>query len=251
MKISVITVCLNSKDTIAHTLKSVQSQDYYDIEHLIIDGNSTDSTIDAIKKHGGECCKLISEPDEGIYDAMNKGIALATGDIIGMLNADDFYASANVVSKMVELMESQDLDAAYGNLVYVDREDTSKAVRFWQAGSYKSGAFRKGWVPPHPTFFCRKEIYSKYGHFCNDLKIAADFELMLRFIEKHKIKVGYLPQTIVKMRTGGKANDWKGRICGNIEIIKSFKMNNLKLSPLFFINKPLMKIAQLCKRPSK
>jgi len=230
MKVSVITVCLNSKETITQTLKSIQSQDYDDIEHLIIDGVSTDGTIDIIKKHESKSCKLISEPDKGLYDAMNKGISKATGDIIGILNADDFYASFDVVSKIVELMESQKLDAAFGDLVYVDLEDISKEVRFWKASNYMPGAFRMGWVPPHPTFFCRREIYERYGNFREDMKIAADFELLLRFIARHKIKVGYLPHTIVKMRTGGKAYDWKGRICGNIEIFKAFHLNNLKLS---------------------
>lgn len=248
MKVSVITVCLNSEDTIAHTLKSVQSQDYDDVEHLIIDGVSTDGTIDTVNKQGGKFCKLISEPDEGLYDAMNKGISLARGDIIGILNADDFYPSSNVVSNMVEFIAKHGFDAAFGDLMYVDQEDTSKEVRFWKAGSYKPGAFRMGWVPPHPTFFCRRDIYKKYGCFRKDMKIAADFELLLRFIEKHRIKVGYLPQTIVKMRTGGKAYNWKGRIAGNIEILKAFKLNNLKPSPFFFINKPIVKISQIFSR---
>lgn len=251
MKISIITVCYNSADTIADTIRSVLSQDYQDIEYVVIDGGSKDGTIDILNKYRDNIHKYISEPDKGIYDAMNKGIAMATGDIIAVLNADDFYAAGDVVSKMVELMESKKLDAAYGDLVYVDLKDTSKEVRFWRAGSYKPGAFRKGWVPPHPAFFCRRRVYEKYGSFRKDMKIAADFELMLRFIEKHKIKIGYLSQTIVKMRTGGKANDWKGRICGNIEILKSFKLNNLKPSPLFFISKPLTKISQLFKRTSK
>ncbi len=251
MEISIITVCFNAVETIEDTIKSVSSQNYKNIKHIIIDGESRDGSDKIVTKYSNLISSFISESDKGIYDAMNKGIAISTGDIIAMLNADDFYAADDVVSKMVEFMESQQLDAVYGDLVYVDPVDTSKEVRFWKSSDYVPGAFRKGWVPPHPTFFCRRQVYEKYGRFRKDMRIAADFELMLRFIEKHKIKVGYLPQTIVKMRTGGKAYDWKGRICGNIEILKAFKLNSLKPSPLFFINKPLLKISQLFKRTSQ
>ncbi|HEG43569.1 MAG TPA: glycosyltransferase [Phycisphaerales bacterium] len=253
-KTTIITVTRNSAETISGAIESVQKQTFPEIEHIIIDGKSSDETHKKVShartQLNSRISRFLSEPDEGIYDAMNKGIALATGDIIGILNADDFYASDSVVSNVVESMESQQLDAVYADLVYVEPEDTSKAVRFWKSGDYIAGAFGKGWVPPHPTFFCRREVYEKYGYFRDDMKIAADFELMLRFIEKHQIKVGYLPQTIVKMRTGGKAYGWKGRIAGNIEILKAFKLNNLKPSPFYFINKPIVKIVQIFKRPA-
>lgn len=251
IKLSIITPVYNGDSTISTMIESVIGQTHPLIEHIVVDGQSIDETLKIVSSYPDTNRLVLSEPDNGIYHAMNKGIALATGDILGILNADDFYASVDVVSKMVELMETQGLDAAYGDLVYVDRKDISKQVRFWRAGNYKPGAFRKGWVPPHPTFFCRRKVYEKYGTFREDMKIAADFELMLRFIENNNIKVGYLPETVVKMRSGGKAYDWKGRICGNIEILKSFRLNNLKPSPLFFINKPLTKISQIFKRTSQ
>lgn len=251
MKTSIITPCLNCAPTIENTIKSIVSQNYNNLEYIVIDGKSTDGTNDIFKKYKNHIQTYISEPDEGVYHAMNKGIAIATGSIIGILNADDFYASDSVISNIVEFMEYQQLDAVYGDLVYVAPDDTSRIVRFWEAGDYKPGAFRKGWVPPHPTFFCRREIYEKYGGFRIDMKIAADFELMMRFIENHKIKLGYLPKTLVKMRTGGKAYDFKGRIRGNIEIFKSFKVNDLKPSPFYFISKPVIKFSQILKRPKK
>jgi glycosyltransferase involved in cell wall biosynthesis len=182
---------------------------------------------------------------------MNKGIKLSNGDIIATLNADDVYADETIVGRMVEFMQSNGLEAAYGDLVYVDRNNSDCVIRFWRAGGYKKGAFCHGWVVPHPTFFCRKGNFEKYGYFNEKFHIAADFELMLRFIEKRQIKVGYLPKVIVKMRIGGKANILQGMIRGNWEIIKSFRLNGLRLSPWFFILKPITKISQLFTRPNK
>lgn len=250
-KVSIITVCLNSDKTIEDTIKSVLSQSYDDIEYIVVDGGSTDSTLDILNKYRDQISKCVSEPDKGIYDAMNKGIKLSNGDIIATLNADDVYADETIVRQMVELMQNNKLDAAYGDLAYIDHNDSNRVVRLWKPGQYNKGAFSYGWVAPHPTFFCRKDIFEKHGFYQNDFRIAADFELMLRFIEKHQIKIAYFPKVIAKMRTGGHANVWQGIIRGNLEIIKSFKMNNLKLSPLFFINKPLTKITQLFKRPNK
>jgi len=250
VKASIITVCLNSAETIEDTIRSVLGQDYKDIEYIIIDGGSSDGTLDIINRYRNNISNMISEPDNGTYDAMNKGIKLSTGDIIATLNADDVYADQNIVGRMVEFMRSNGLDAAYGDLVYVDRNNIDRIARFWKAGVYKKGAFCYGWVMPHPTFFCQKKIFEKYGYFNERFQTAADFELMLRFIEKHLIKVGYLPKVIVKMRTGGKANVFRGMIRGNWEIIKSFRMNDVRLSPWFFIRKPITKTAQLFRRPS-
>jgi glycosyltransferase involved in cell wall biosynthesis len=245
MKVSITTVCFNSAETIEDTIKSILSQDYKDIEYIVVDGGSTDGTLDIINRYKNNISKVISEPDNGIYDAMNKGLRSSTGDILATLNGDDVYAEQTTVSRMVEFIESKDLDAAYGDLIYVDRHDIGHVKRFWQPGPYKKGAFHHGWVIPHPTFFCRKEIFERYGYFNDTMQIAADFELMLRFIEKHQITVGYLQQVIVKMRTGGKANGLRGMIQGNKEIIKSFRLNDLHLSPLFFLCKPITKISQL------
>ena len=250
MKLSIVTVCLNSAATIEDTIRSVLCQGYGDIEYIIVDGISTDGTLDIISSYKNKISTIISEPDRGLYDAMNKGVLLATGDVIGCLNADDVFAGNDVLSSIIEVFETKNTDAVYGDIVYVDSDDTSKVKRYWKPGEYKSGAFYKGWVPPHPAFFCRKEVYATYGHFRDDMRIAADFELMLRFIEKHKIKVSYLPETIVKMRVGGRANVLGGIIKGNLEIVRSFGVNGLHLSPFFFLNKPLMKILQIFKRPS-
>jgi glycosyltransferase involved in cell wall biosynthesis len=251
MKVSIITVCFNIAETIEETIKSVLNQDHNDLEYIIVDGGSTDGTLDIINRYKNDIAKVISEPDNGIYDAMNKGFSSSNGGIIAALNGDDIYVENSTVGRMVEFIESKDLDAAYGDLIYVDQRDTEHVKRFWQPGPYKKGAFYHGWVIPHPTFFCRKEIFEKHGYFNDKMQIAADFELMLRFIEKHQIKVDYLPEVIVKMRTGGKANVLRGMIQGNKEIIKSFRLNGLRLSPWFFVCKPITKISQLLRKQSR
>jgi len=251
MKISIITVCFNSAETIEDTIKSVLSQDYKNIEYIVVDGNSTDGTLDIINRYKAKIARVISEPDNGIYDAMNKGLRSSTGDILATLNGDDVYAEKTTVSQMAEFIQHNGLDAAYGDMIYVDRYDSRQVKRFWQPGQYKKGAFYHGWVIPHPTFFCRKEIFEKHGYFNDKMQIAADFELMLRLIEKHRIKSGYLPEVIVKMSTGGKANVLRGIVQGNREIIRSFRLNGLRLSPWFFVRKPLTKISQLFRRPGK
>jgi len=248
-KVSIITSVLNGADTIADTIESVIQQQYNNIEYIIIDGNSSDNTVPIIRRYGDKVDILVSEPDQGVYDAMNKGIKLARGDIIAILNSDDVYADSTVVGQMVNFMETTLVDAAYSNLVYVDRDDTGRIKRFWNPGEYKKGAFLRGWTIPHPTFFCRREIFDKFGLYNTKFQIAADFELMMRFVEKHKIKVDYLPKVIVKMRTGGKANILKGIIRGNMEIFRALRINEFHLSPLFFVSKPITKISQLFMRP--
>ncbi len=251
MKISITTVCFNSAETIEDTIRSVLSQNYKDIEYIVVDGGSTDGTLDIIEKYRDRIHKYISEPDNGVYDAMNKGIRLATGDIIATLNSDDMYVDETIVSRMVEFIQAWDLDAAYGDLVYIDHNNSDHVTRFWKTGEYRRRAFYYGWVIPHPAFFCRKQVFEKCGYFNDDFRIAADFELMLRFIEKHQINVGYLPEVIVKMRAGGKANVLGGMIRGNWEIIKSFRLNGLRLSPWFFVRKPIAKISQLFIKPNR
>jgi glycosyltransferase involved in cell wall biosynthesis len=251
LKVSIITVVLNGAGTIKDTIKSVLSQDYPDIEYIVIDGGSTDETLRILADYQGKISKCVSGQDKGIYDAMNKGIKLSTGDIIAALNSNDIYADKSIVSQIVKHIQENNLDAAYGDLAYVYPENTGRIKRYWKAGTYQQGAFFKGWVPPHPTFFCRKQIFEKYGYFNDTFQIAADFELMLRFIEKHQIKVGYLPKVLVKMRTGGKANALMGILRGNHEILTSFRLNGFHLSPWFFIYKPIIKISQIFKRPKQ
>jgi len=248
MKISIITVSYNSAKTIRDTIDSVIQQNYHDIEYILVDGKSTDNTIEIIKSYGNKISKFISESDKGIYDAMNKGIQLASGDIIGILNSDDFYADADVLKNVANHF-TVSIDGLYADLVYVDALNTTKIIRTWKSGAYKEGAFLKGWMPPHPTFFVRRKVYQNFGDFTNQLKSAADYELMLRFIHKEKIKVAYLPKIIVKMRAGGASNSSiKNRIKANKEDRMAWKMNGLKPGVFTLIRKPLSKLNQFFKK---
>lgn len=245
MKVSVVTVTFNSAQTVEDTIKSVINQDYKNIEYLIIDGLSTDNTLDIVNKYKDHIAIVVSEKDNGIYDAISKGIEKATGDIVVALNSDDMYASNDVISKVVEVFNAKQADAVYGDLNYVDRFDTAKVIRKWKSGSYKKGQFLKGWMPPHPTFFVRKHCYQKYGSFNLSLKSAADYELMLRFIHKYEIKVAYLPKLIVNMRAGGQSNvSFKNRFKANREDKKAWELNGLKPGLFTLIRKPLSKIKQ-------
>jgi len=251
MKVSIVTVCLNSAETIENTINSVLCQDYRDIEYIVVDGGSTDGTLDIINRYKNNIARIVSESDSGIYDAMNKGIKSSTADIIAILNSDDVYTDQTIVGEIVEFIQGNSLDAAYGDLVYIGRNSADHIKRFWKAGKYKKGAFSYGWVLPHPTFFCRKNIFERFGYFNDKLQVAADFELLLRFVEKHQIKIGYLPKVIVKMRKGGRANVLRGIIRGNLEIIRSFRRNSVHLSPWFFLYRPIAKILQLFARPGQ
>ena len=190
--------------TIEDTIKSIVAQDYSNIEYIIIDGGSTDNTLSIVDKFKDSITTIISEPDKGIYDAMNKGVQNATGDIVGILNSDDIYADNKVVSSIVEAIGNK--DSIYADLVYVDRDNTDKVTRYWKSGKYRKGIFKKGWMPPHPTFFIKKSCYDQYGIYNLQLKSAADYELMLRMLHKHNISVAYLPEVITKMRIGGQSN---------------------------------------------
>ena len=206
MKISIITATWNSGATLRDTIESVLSQDYSDWQHVIVDGGSKDNTIDIIKeyepKYGGRL-KWVSEKDRGLYDAMNKGIAMADGEVIGILNSDDFYSSKEVLSSVVSEMEASDVDAVYGDIHFVDDEDLNKCVRYYSSKFFKRWMMRMGYQPAHPSFYCRKKIYEEYGSFDIDFKVAADFENMLRLIYINRINTRYLPLDFVTMRTGG------------------------------------------------
>jgi len=198
-------VSFNSAKTIGDTINSVTSQSYTNKEHIVVDGNSSDSTMEIVHA-STSLSHFVSEPDKGIYDAMNKGIAMATGDVIGILNADDFYMDNNVLSEVAQIFSDESVDACFADLVYVSQEDTNKIVRYWKSQNYKLGLFKKGWMPAHPTFFARKGVYEKFGVFDLNYKIAADFELLFRLIEKNKIRTVYLPKVLIKMRLGGTTN---------------------------------------------
>lgn len=244
IKVSIITSSYNSSETIDDTIISVNNQSYSNIEHVFIDGNSSDNSVEIINESSSREKVLVSEKDKGIYDAMNKGVALASGDIVAILNSDDFYADENVVSDIIDLFENSGADAVYADLDYIT-EDKTKVVRKWRSGSYSHGMFKWGWMPPHPTLFVKKEVYEKYGNFNLELKSAADYEIMLRFIHKQKIKLSYLEKVTVKMRVGGLSNSSiKHRIFANNEDRKAWRINGLK--PYFFTLylKPLRKIFQ-------
>lgn len=243
-KISIITVSFNSAQTIGETLKSVAAQSYPNIEHIIVDGGSTDQTMKIVADFP-HVAKSISEADEGIYFAMNKGLAMASGDVIGILNTDDLYADNEVIARVAAVFKDAAVDATYADLVFVDRHDVSKVFRTWKSGPFKRSSMYNGWMPPHPTFFVRRSVYEKHGHFNTILRSAADYELMLRFLLKHEIYLSYIPQIIIKMRQGGKSTASIGnRIKANLEDRKSWEMNGLQ--PHFFtlILKPLRKIKQ-------
>ncbi len=244
MLVSIITVCLNAADTIADTINSVATQNHSHVEHIVIDGGSADNTVELVRQLGGRVTKMVSEPDEGIYHAMNKGLALAKGDLVGFLNADDLYCHESVVKTVVETVKEHNVDSCYGDLLYMDAT-LSKVVRHWKSSPYTKGLFCTGWHPPHPTFFVKRSVYEKYGGFNTDLKIAADYEIMLRFLERYKVSTFYIPEVLVKMRTGGTSNrSIKNIIQANLECYRAWKINKLPMSPAIVVKKPLSKAIQ-------
>jgi glycosyltransferase len=245
LKISIITVVYNSVDTIQHAIDSVLGQSYDNIEYIVVDGASKDGTLEVLEKNKNNIDVLISEQDNGIYDAMNKGLDVATGDIIGTLNSDDFYASNNIIQKVANLFGTKQVDSIYGDLIYVDAKNIDRVIRYWKSKPFQEGLFQKGWHPAHPTFFVKSEVYKKYGKFNTDLKIAADYEIMLRFLEKYQISSYYIPEVLVKMRLGGESNrNIKNIVKANMESIKAWKLNGLKVNPAFVFLKTFRKILQ-------
>lgn len=242
--VSIITVVRNNVRTLASTIESVRAQTYSPIEHIIIDGGSTDGTLDVIERYRAGFAVVISEPDRGIYDAMNKGVARATGDIVGTLNADDFYADPHVIETVVRTMR-EGVDVVWGDLDYVGSEDASRVIRHWRSSPYTTGKFRRGWMPPHPTFFVRRSLYERYGHFRDELRIAADYELMLRFLEKNHVPSRYIPSVLVKMRVGGASNRSVTNIIrANREAWRAWKMNGLPASCVTITLKVIRKLSQ-------
>jgi glycosyltransferase involved in cell wall biosynthesis len=250
LKISIITITYNSEKTLDDTIKSVLSQTYKNIEYIIVDGASTDGTIKIVTSYGDKITKFISESDNGIYDAMNKGLKLASGDIVGILNSDDIYFNENVILNVVAKFEESKTDSIYGDLYYVDENDLQKIQRYWKSSEFKAGSFAKGWHPPHPTFFVKKEVYEKYGYFDLEMKVSADFELMIRFLERYKISTAYLPKVLVRMRTGGESNrSIKNIITGNKSILRAFDKNGIRVNKFLYIfYRFVPKIIQMMKR---
>lgn len=251
MKISVITVARNSADTIADTLRSVATQTYPNVEHIVVDGASTDETLGIVRRQGGRVTKVLSEPDGGIYDAMNKGLALATGDVLGFLNADDVYADASILAQVADAMSDPEVDACYADLVYVKRHDLGHVVRYWKSRPYTEGLFERGWMPAHPTFFARHAVYQRFGGFDTTFRIVSDFELTLRFLRVHRIRSIHVPRIWVHMRVGGLSNrNPSSVIRGNIEAWRVCKKHSLSVGRFFILKKILSRIPQFFLRPN-
>lgn len=245
MKISIVTVTYNSEAFLQTCIDSVVNQKHVDIQHIIIDGCSQDRTLDIIEKNLSNISTYISEPDRGIYDAMNKGLRLATGDIVGILNSDDFYPQQDILADVERAFQDESVQCVYGNLQYVDRFNTNKVKRNWTAGAYFRKSFLNGWMPPHPSFFVRREIYEQYGNFDLSFKTSADYELMLRFLYRHSLNAVYLPRILVKMRSGGLSNSsFNHRLIANKEDLRAWKKNHLKPKVYTMLLKPLRKIPQ-------
>jgi glycosyltransferase involved in cell wall biosynthesis len=231
-------------------IESILNQTYPDIEYIIIDGQSTDGTVEIVQAYGTKIAHFISEPDKGLYDAMNKGIGLATGEVIGLLNADDFYRHNRVIENMVATFKRTDSDAVYGDMLYVDRNDPTKLKRYWRSGWYHDKAFLWGWMPGHLSFFAKRLLYEKHGAFRLDMKSAADYELMLRFIHKNKARLAYMDEVTIVMRAGGISNSsLRNRLRANREDQTAWQLNDLKPYFFTFWLKPLRKLKQYISKP--
>jgi glycosyltransferase len=212
LKITIITVVFNRVDSIAQAVASLQAQTHPDIEHVVIDGASTDGTLDILRACLDEGAVLVSEPDKGIYDALNKGLARATGEVIGLMHSDDLFADPNVLADVAKAIADPAVDAVYGNLEYVAKSDTSRVIRYWRSGEFDPKKLGWGWMPPHPTLFLRRGVIERWGGFDTEFRIAADYDAILRYFSKGKIRAAYIPRVLVKMRLGGESNRSLARI---------------------------------------
>jgi len=249
LRVSIITIVRNNRATMEDCVKNVLSQSYKEIEYIVVDGGSNDGTIDIIQAYHERISQWISEPDQGIYDAMNKGIEMATGQVIGFLHSSDVYAHPRVIEEVARVFEKSNVSSVYGDLQYVDKENLNRVIRNWKSSPYRHGKFRQGWMPPHPTFFVRKEIYEKYGYFNTDFRIAGDYELMLRFLERYRISAAYIPEVLVKMRWGGMSNGGiKNILIKSYEDYRAWGMNDLNGGVHTILFKNLSKIPQFLEK---
>ena len=248
MKISIITVCFNAASTIEQTIKSVLAQSYSDFEYIVVDGGSRDETVKILEKYKNQI-RYISEKDNGIYDAMNKGVKMANGDVIGVIGADDFYPNTGVLAKVAEAFKDNDTDSAYGDVKFVDPENTDKIVRFWKDETYNRKNWLKGWMPPHIAFYLKKSAYERFGVYKTEFTCAGDYELMLRMLYKNNLSSQYIPSVLMTMRVGGTSNaSLKHRYVANMEDRRAWKINNIKPKWYTLWWKPISKIGQLFKR---
>lgn len=206
MKISVITAVYNNRDTVAQALESALAQDHRDVELIVIDGGSTDGTLQVLQRYADRLAKLVSEPDRGIYDALNKGIAQASGEIVGFLHSDDLFADSAVLSRIGTAFADPRVDAVYGDLLYVNKDDPRRVVRTWRSDEFSPRKLARGWMPPHPTFYVRRTVYQKLGGYDTSYRIAADYDCVLRLLGRGQVRSVYIPEVLVKMRVGGASN---------------------------------------------
>jgi len=248
MKISIITATYNSFPYILDTIACVKGQKNVDIEYIVVDGVSKDQTVRAIQGCAN-ISKYISEPDNGIYDALNKGIKLVTGDVIGFVHSDDLLASTSILSEISACFENENIDGVYGDLVYIEKENTSKVIRYWKSQNFKRKLLDRGWMPAHPTLFLRKEVYNKHGLFDLSFDISADYDFMLRILKDSKLNFVYLPKVITKMRVGGKSNrNLKNVIKKSKEDYRAIKNNRIGFAPYVLFMKNISKISQFLKK---
>lgn len=244
-KVSIITVTFNSAKFLEDCIHSVQGQHFKNIEHIIVDGNSTDGTVAIIKKHENGIARWVSEPDRGIYDAINKGMAMATGDVIGILNSDDVLDNNDVITSIVKTFVSTKTDVVYGDLEVVAQDDTNKVLRIWKGQPFNRNRFRYGWMPAHPTFYVKRSLIEKYGGYETHYFTAADYEFMSRYLYKYKVSATYLPSLIVRMRTGGASNvNLKQRLRANRRDYLAMRRNKIPFPLIASILKPLIKVHQ-------
>jgi len=247
-EISIVTVALNAASTIRDCVESVKRQTL-PVEHIIIDGLSRDGTADVARRFAQQSAIIVSEPDEGLYDAMNKGLGTVTGEVVGILNSDDFYAHSEVLSMVAKQFENPDLDACFADCIFVDREDLGRIVRYWKSRPFEKHLFHRGWMPPHSTFFVRRRVYEKYGGFNQAMGSAADYELVLRFLVRHEVRVAYIPEVLVIMRMGGISNaGFWNRLQAHRFCREAWKINGLKPRPWTALFRPFSKVGQYLSR---
>lgn len=245
MKVSIITVTYNSAATLKDTIESVASQDYPNIEYIIVDGNSKDATQDIIRSQNGTVSKWISEPDQGLYDAMNKGIRMATGDVVGIINSDDFYHRSDSISQVVHTFQEFGVDSVYADVRFVHPDNLDKTIRYYSSKNFSLRSFKVGKIPAHPTFFTYKANFEKFGYYRTDYRIAADFELLVRFLYKHRLSYHYLPVDLLKMRTGGlSTKSWKSNVIINQEDLRACKENGLNTNYFWLYSRYFRKLLE-------
>jgi glycosyltransferase involved in cell wall biosynthesis len=252
MKVTIITAVYNGAEHIQSCIESVLSQNHPDIEYIIVDGASKDNTLEIVKSYGNKISQIISEPDNGMYDAMNKGLRIATGDIIGILNADDFYIDNTIISQIVAEFEKTKADSVYADIAFVAKDNLSKVLRYYSSASFRPWKFRFGYMPAHPSFFLKRNIYEKYGYFKTNYKLCADFDLIVRLYSTHKISFSYFPKMVVKMRMGGKSNQSIGNIMLlNKEILRGCHENGIRSNIIFIYLKYFTKVFELLLNKSR